>query len=53
MKKSFLKKAILLVLIPVLLLSVLAGCGQTTDENSITIGGKKFTEQVILVHILE
>lgn len=50
MKKSLLKKVVLLVLLSVLLLT---GCGQSASEDSITIGGKKFTEQVILVHILE
>lgn len=45
------KKIILLLLIGAL---VLTGCGKgTKDENSIVIGGKKFSEQVILVNILE
>lgn len=45
------KKILLLLLIISMLL---VGCGgSTSNENSITIGGKKFTEQVILVHILE
>jgi osmoprotectant transport system substrate-binding protein len=45
------KRLILGLLIVTLLL---VGCGRgSSNENSITIGGKKFTEQVILVHILE
>ena len=44
-------KKILLALLIITLL--LVGCGRGSSEDSITIGGKKFTEQVILVHILE
>ncbi len=49
MKKLFL----LLLIIPVLMAGCAPGDGDPAGENTITIAGKKYTEQIILVHILE
>ncbi|WP_206459021.1 glycine betaine ABC transporter substrate-binding protein [Anaerovorax sp. IOR16] len=48
-------KVVALALALVLMMGVLAtGCSSgSKEENTLTIGGKKFTEQVILVNILE
>jgi osmoprotectant transport system substrate-binding protein len=47
------KKILLLILTFSLVVTGIAGCGKDSKEDTITIGGKKFTEQIILVNILE
>lgn len=47
-------KRLLVALLILSLIAVMVGCTpDSSREDTITIGGKKYTEQIILVHILE
>lgn len=45
-------KKLLGIVIPILLFVTACGGGTASQENTVVISGKKFTEQVILVHLL-
>lgn len=43
-----------LVIVLLVVSLLLAGCGEKmTGEDTVVVGGKKYTEQIILVHVLE